>query len=118
MQKSTFITYKKGINVTPCLAVAVPPCMGWVPIKNIYIYIYIYIYIIFELDNWPTNKCNNFKMKNRLSGEVILRKYIQISNVYWKVFDRDVSWSFGNLLPGNIVIFGVDNSSSRYSANR
>ena len=36
--------------VTPCLVVAVQPCMEWIPIKiyiytNIYIYIYINIYI-------------------------------------------------------------------------
>ena len=40
-----------------------------------------------------------------------------VYNVYRITFDRVESWSFVNEFARNIMIFGIDNNSSRHSEN-
>ena len=73
----------------------------------------------YELDNFPVNSSNNFSIKNSLFGAVKLTrdkiKRKLTCNDYGIAFDRSGSWSSSNESPQNVGIFGVGNSSSRYS---
>ena len=40
-----------------------------------------------------------------------------VCNGFWKAFDGNILWSFGNTFAGNFVHLSVDNSSSSHSDN-
>ena len=76
--------------------------------------------IVYDLDAWRRNSANNFKLKNCLFGALSIvknsdkEKYVYSS--YGVTFDSACSWSFDNDTAKNVIIFGVDNSSS-FSGN-
>ena len=80
------------------------------------------VYIAYDLDDWPRNPTNNFKFKNCLFGVANVvknsdkEKYLYSG--YGITFDSGDSWSFDNDFARNVIIFGVDNSSSSHSDNR
>ena len=67
------------------------------------------VYIVYDLDAWPRNPTNNFKFKNCLFGVAFAY------SGYGIAFGSTCSWSFNNEFAKNVIIFGVDNSSSSYS---
>ena len=79
-------------------------------------------YIVYDLDAWPRNPINNFKFKNCLFGATSIVKHSDkkkyVYSGYRITFDSAVSWSFNNYTARNVVIVGVDNSSSSHSGNR
>ena len=76
------------------------------------------LYIVYELNNWPHYPTNNFPLKNYLFGAI---KYVRNSKVTYNgrgiPFDGADSWNFINDFARNVVIFGVDNSSSSHIDN-
>ena len=80
------------------------------------------LYIAYELITWPRNPANNFALKNclfstiKLVSNAIKSKFTQ--NGPGIAFDGDGFWSLGNNSAINVVIFGVDNSSSFHTDNR
>ena len=68
--------------------------------------------IVYEFNIWPHNSNNNFTLKNCLFGTVKLTRKRNKSKFTYKDF-----WSFGNDSTKNVVIFGVDNSSSSHVDN-
>ena len=80
------------------------------------------VYIAYDLDDWPRNPTNNFKFKNCLFGATNVvknsdkEKYLYSG--YGITFDSRDSWSFDNDFARNVIIFGIDNSSSSHSDNR
>ena len=79
------------------------------------------LYIVYELNTWSLNPINNSVLKNCLFGTVkIVRNTIKSKFTYngtGIIFDREGSWSFDNVYARNVVIFGVDNSSSSHMDN-
>ena len=79
------------------------------------------IYIVYDLDNWPKNSLRNFALKNYFFGSTNIAKdndkeqYVYSS--YGITFDRKCPWSFNDDFARNIIIFGVDNSSSSHTDN-
>ena len=80
------------------------------------------IYIVCDLDAWPRNPTNNFKFKNCSFGATnVVRnsdKEKYVHSRYGITFDSGGSWKFDNDFARNVIIFGVDNSSSSHSDNR
>ena len=80
------------------------------------------VYIIYDLNNWPINPLNNFTLKNCLSGATNIAKNGDESKYVYSgyviTFDCTGSWCFGNGFARNVVILGVDNSSSSHTDNR
>ena len=78
--------------------------------------------IVYDLDNWPRNPINNFTLKNCLYGANNLVKNSDKSKYVYRgygiAFDEGDAWSFGHDFVMNIVVFGVDNSSSSHTDNR
>ena len=76
--------------------------------------------MIYELNNWPRNPTNNFPLKNCVYGTIkLVRNRIKSEFIYngqGIALDGDGSWSFGNDFARNVVIFGVDNSSSSHAS--
>ena len=76
------------------------------------------LYIAYELNTWPRNPVNNFTLKNRLFVTIkLVRSAIKCKFIYngWGIaFDREGLRSF---VARNVVIFGVDNSSSSHTDN-
>ena len=76
------------------------------------------VYIAYDLDAWPKSPTNNFKFKNCLFRATnIVKNSDKEKNVYCgygKTFDSAGSWSFDNDFARNVIIFGVDNSSSSH----
>ena len=74
------------------------------------------IYFIYDLAAWPRNLTNNFKFKNCLFGAANIIKNSDkekhVYSGYGTKFDSAGSWSFINGTATNVIIFGVDNSSS------
>ena len=74
------------------------------------------LYLFYELNSWPRTPTNNFTLKKCLLGTVkLVKNTIKGKYTYngrGKAFDGKGLWSFGNDFPGNVVIFGIDNSSS------
>ena len=89
--------------------------------QNNYLIKIVNVNIIYGLDAWPRNPTNNFKLKNWLFGATNIvknsdkEKYLYSG--YGITFDSAGSRSLDNDLVRNVVIFGVDNSSSSYSDN-
>ena len=79
------------------------------------------VYIVYDLDSWPRKPTNNFKFKNCLFGATSVvnnndkGKYVYCG--YRIKFDSAGSWSFDNDVARNVIIFGVDNSSSSRANN-
>ena len=78
-------------------------------------------YIVYDLDDWPKNYLRNFTLKKCLFGVNNIvksndkEKYAYSGQVI--AFDRKGEWSFGNDPARNVIIFGVDNSSSSHTDN-
>ena len=77
------------------------------------------IYLVY--DAWLRNCTNNFKFKNCLFGATSIVKSIDkekyVYSGYRTTIGNSGSWSFDNNTPRNVIIFGVDNSSSSQSDN-
>ena len=90
--------------------------------QNHYLTKIVNVYIVYELYTWPRNPTNNFKFKNWLFGETNVVKNSDKEKYVYSgfgiTFDSAGSWSFGNDSARNVMIFGVDNSSSSHSDNR
>ena len=77
--------------------------------------------IVCELYDCPKNPTNNFKCKNCFFGATNIvknsdkEKYVYSS--YRKTFNSTDWWSFDNGTVRNVIIFGVDNSSSSHADN-
>ena len=80
------------------------------------------VYIVYDLDAWQRNPNNNFKFKSCLFGVTNIVKNSDkeryVYSGYGITFDSGDSFSFGNDFARNVIIFGVDNSSSSHSDNR
>ena len=78
--------------------------------------------IVFDLHPWSRNPAKNFKFKNCLfEATNVVRnsdKEKYVYSGYEITFASAGSWSFDNDFARNIIIFGVDNSSSSYFDNR
>ena len=77
--------------------------------QNSYLTKIINVYIVYDLDAWQRNPTGNFKFKNCLFGAAFAY------SGYGIVLASTGSWSFNNDFAKNVIIFGVDNSSSSYS---
>ena len=77
------------------------------------------VYIVYDLGAWPGNLTNNFKFKNCLYGANSIvknsdeEKYVYSG--YRITLDSAGWWSLDNDTTRNIMMFGVDNSSSSHS---
>ena len=69
----------------------------------------------------PRNPGNNFKYSNCLFGATRILKYSDKENYvysgYGITFDSVGSWIFANDTARNVIIFGVNNSSSSHANN-
>ena len=78
-------------------------------------------YIFYDLDDWPKIHPSNFKLKNSLfdATDIVKNSHKDkwVRSGYGLPFDRAGSWGFGNDFARNLVIFGVDNSSSSHAEN-
>ena len=81
---------------------------------------------VYDLDHWPRNPTNNLKFKNcffRATNMVNKEKYVYsdkekyVYSGHEITFDSTDSWSFGYDFARNVIILGVDNSSSSHSDN-
>ena len=74
-----------------------------------------------DLDALPRNPTNNFSFRNCLFGATNTVKNSDkeehVYRGYGITFDGADSFSFDNDFAGNVIIFGVDNSSSSHSGN-
>ena len=84
--------------------------------QNNYLTKIVNVYFVYDLAALPRNPTNNFKFKNYLFGATNIvknsdkEKYVYSG--YWIKFDSGISWSFDNGTARNVIIFGVDGSSS------
>ena len=80
------------------------------------------LYILYELNNWLRNSTNKFPLKNCLFGTDKLVRNTDKSkftdNGLGIRCDGEDIWSFGNDFVGNVVIFGLDNTSSSHTDNK
>ena len=78
--------------------------------------------VVYELDNWPRNPVNNFTLKNCLFDTVKLIRNADKAKFAYNgqgiAFDGKGTRSFGNDSTRNVVIFGVDNTSSSHADNQ
>ena len=72
------------------------------------------LFIVYEFDNWSRNPTNNFPLK-KLVRNAIKIKFTLIGRGI--AFDGEGSWSFDDDSARNVVIFGVDDSSSSHTEN-
>ena len=90
--------------------------------QNNYLAKIINIYIVYDLDTWPKDPTNNFKFKNCLVGATDIVKNSDkekcVYSGYGITFDSADFWGLDNDTAINVIIFGVDNSSSSHSDNR
>ena len=89
--------------------------------QNNYLTKIVNVYNVYELNAWSRNPTNNFKFKNCLFGATnIVKNSDKEKYVYsgcWITFDSAGFWSFDNDTARNVIVFGVDNSSSSHSDN-
>ena len=89
--------------------------------QNNYLTKIVNVYIIYDLDASKRNPRNNFKFNSFSFGATNTvensdsEKYVYSG--YGITFDSGGSWSFDNEFARNVVIYGVDNSSSSDSDN-
>ena len=78
--------------------------------------------IVYDLDAWSKNLTKYFKFINCLFGVTSIVKNSDkekwVYSGYGITFDDAGSWHFGNEIARNVVIFGVDKSSSSHTDNR
>ena len=90
--------------------------------QNNYLTKIVNAYIVYNLAARPRNPTNNFKFKNYLFGATSIVKNSDKENYvysgYGITFDSASSWSFRNGTTINVIIFGVDSSSSSNVDNR
>ena len=90
--------------------------------RNNYLTKKVSVYIVYDLAVWPRNLNKNLKFKHCLFGATnIVKNSDKEKYVYCGqriTFDSAGSWSFDNDFARNVIIFGVDNSSSSHSENR
>ena len=90
--------------------------------QNNYLNKIVNVYIIYELYTWPKIPTNNFKFKNCLFGATNIVKNCDkekdLYSGYGITFDSAGSWSFDNDFARNVIVFGVDNSSSSHADTR
>ena len=76
-------------------------------------------YIACDLNTWPTIRLTNSKFKKHLFGATNIVKNSDKSKWVYTGhgigFDGGSSWSFVNDFHQNVIIFGVDNSSSPHA---
>ena len=81
----------------------------------------VHFCIVYDWDIWPKILLRNFTLKNYLFGATIIvknsdkEKYVYSGYVI--AVDRRDEWSFGSNYATNIIISGVDNSSSSHTDN-
>ena len=79
------------------------------------------VYIVYDLDHWPKILLRNFTLKNCLfEATNIVKSSDQEKYVYsgYRIaFDGKGSWCFNDDTGRNVIIFGVDNSSSSHTDN-
>ena len=81
----------------------------------------VHFCIVYDWDIWPKILLRNFTLKNYLFGATIIvknsdkEKYVYSGYVI--AVDRRDEWSFGSNYARNIIISGVDNSSSSHTDN-
>ena len=89
--------------------------------QNNYLTKIVNVYIVYELYTRLRNTINNFKFKNWLLETTNIIKHSDkekyLYSGYGITFDSAGSWSFYNDFSGNVVIFGIDNSSSSHVGN-
>ena len=77
--------------------------------------------IVYELNAWPRNPNNTFTLKTCLFGTAKLTKNVDKSKFTYNgrgtSFNGKGYWSFDNDTARNVVIFGVDISSSPHINN-
>ena len=89
--------------------------------QNNYLTKIVKVYIFQDLVAWPRNPTSKLKFKNCLfdTSNIVKNsdkeKYVYSGSVI--IFDSAGSWSFDNDSARNVVIFGVDNSSSSHAEN-
>ena len=89
--------------------------------QNNYLTKIVHVYSIYDLDAWPRNPTDNFKFKNCLFGATNIvknndkEKYVYSGHGI--TFDNAGSSSFDSDFARNVIIFGLDNSSSSHSDN-
>ena len=79
-------------------------------------------YIVYDIDGWKRNPTNNFKFKIPLFGANSIVKHNSdkekyVHSGYRITFDSACSWNFDNDTAKNIIVFGIDNSSSSHANN-
>ena len=77
--------------------------------------------IVYDLDKWPKNHLRNFTLKNGFFGAFNTGKRNDnekhLYSGYKIAFDWKGSWSFNDEFARNVIVFGVDNSSSSQTDN-
>ena len=79
------------------------------------------VYTVYDLDNWPNNPLRSFTLKNCLFGACNIGKNNDKEKYVYSghgiSFNGNGEWSFGNDFARNVIIFGVDHSSSSHTDN-
>ena len=79
------------------------------------------VYIVYDLEAWPKIPLRNFTLKNCWFGATNIVKNSDkekwVNSGYGIAFDGNGEWNFGNGYARNVIIFGVDNSSSSHNDN-
>ena len=79
-------------------------------------------YLVYDLDDWSKNPLDNFKLRSCLFGATnVVRnsdKEKWVYSGYGIAFDGSRSWNFDISYTRNVLIFGIDNSSSSPTDNR
>ena len=90
--------------------------------QNNYLTKIVNAYTVYEINSWPRNPTNNFKLRNcLLDATNIARngdKGKWVNSGSGITFDGADSWNFSNDFARNVMIFGVDNGSSSHTDNR
>ena len=77
------------------------------------------VYIVYDLEAWPRNSSNNLKFKNCLFEVTTVLKNSDkekyVYSGYVITFDSVFLLSFDNDIGRNVIVFGVDNSSSSHA---
>ena len=84
--------------------------------NNYLMYKIVNVYIVYDLNAWPRYPTNNFEFKNCLFGATNIvensDKEEYVYSGYGIILDSASFWSFDNDTARNVIIVGVDNSSS------
>ena len=89
--------------------------------QNNYLTEFVNVYIVYDLEAWPKILLRDFTLKNCLFGATNVVKHSDkekyVYSGYGIAFDGQGEGSFDNDYARNIIIFGVDNSSSSHADN-